>query len=107
MVDQADNDIGTGVSIKLLWEMPRASHWAREKSVCFRVIDEMFCNRVPSQFTAKEHGDIAEMSYGYGTVGSLNRCDGLLSRSDTVKEIHPVVVRAVESGLIRPDDRGE
>ena len=83
--------------------VPRAPHGARQPAVGFRVVDELFFDRVPLQLSAEAQRDVFLLHHGLGAHRAFDGADGLLAAADGVQKIAAMIAAADDLDLVGTD----
>jgi len=75
--------------------MPRTAHWSAEHAVRLCVVDKALLSRVPFQFSAGQHGYVAEMADGGGAVPDFYVCNRVFAKLDATEKVLLMVVALV------------
>src|ERR1043165_1544796 len=88
--------------------MPRTPHRPRKPTVGFRVVHELFFNRIPLQFASEAQRDVLLLHHSLIPHRDFDWADRLLSASNRIQKIAAMVGTAHYLNLIRSDFfRGE
>ena len=80
-------------------QVPGRAHRATEHASGGRVIDDLFCSRIPADLSPEHHSNIAQMCGDCRAMADPHRTDGLCLCLDAVEKIPPVTLTMVTSWL--------